>query len=114
MAVFNGAFPVLPGREDEARAFARDVVGPRRVGYEATQRRGGIMRETWSLQETPVGSFMLVWFEAADIDLAFSDIATASDDYSVWFRGRVKDVTGVDLSEPAEGGPELLVDWSAK
>ena len=32
---------------------------------------------------------------------------------SVWFRGRVKDITGIDLADPAEGGPELLIDWKA-
>ena len=56
---------------------------------------------------------MLVWSEAADVEAAFTDLATASDAVTVWFRGRVKELTGIDLAEPAEGGPELLVDWKA-
>ena len=31
MAVFNGAFPVLPGKLDVARAFAKETIGPRRA-----------------------------------------------------------------------------------
>ena len=56
MAVFNGAFPVLPGKVDTARAFAKETMGPRRSGYDESQKRGGITRETWSVQETPDGS----------------------------------------------------------
>ena len=113
MAVFNGAFPILPGKEAAAHSFADDINGARRNDFNAMQKREGITRETWSLQATPAGAFMLVWFESADVEAAFTDLATASDAVTVWFRGRVKDLTGVDLTVPAEGGPELLVDWKA-
>jgi hypothetical protein len=29
MAVFNGAFPVLPGKEDATRSFTKEVFGSR-------------------------------------------------------------------------------------
>jgi hypothetical protein len=112
MAVFNGAFPILPGKTDAARSFASDVAGSRAAEFKDMHKRGGTTRETWSLQETPAGAFMLVWFEG-DPEKAFGDLATATDSFTVWFRGQVKHVTGVDLSEPAEGGPELLLQWSA-
>jgi hypothetical protein len=113
MAIFNGAFPILPGKVEQARAFAAAVSGSRRDAYSAMQKRGGITRETWSLQETPAGAFMLVWFDAADIEHAFRDVGTGTDEFTTWFRDQVKDLTGVDLSEPPEGGPELLVNWQA-
>lgn len=114
MAVFNGAFPVLPGKVDAARAFAKETMGPRRSGYDESQKRGGITRETWSVQETPDGSaFVLVWFESPDPEKSFAELAQDSSDFAVWFRERVKEVSGVDLAEPPEGGPELVLDWSA-
>jgi hypothetical protein len=113
MAIFNGAFPILPGKEADARAFAKEVTGPRKADYDTIQRRQGITRETWSFQETPAGAFMLVWIEAEDIDAAFGDMAAANDAATVWLRGRVQEVTGVDMTQPAEGAPELLVEWSA-
>ena len=112
MAVFQGAFPILPGKTDAARAFASDVAGSRKAAFEDIQKRTGTTRETWSLQETPAGAFMLVWFEG-DVEKAFAHLATATDDFTVWFRGQIKVVTGMDMSEPAEGGPELLLDWGA-
>lgn len=112
MSVFNGVFPILPGKVDAARAFASDIAGERKSDFGAMQKRTGTTRETWSLQETPGGAFTLVWFEG-NVDDAFADLATAGDAFAVWFREQVKNVTGIDMSEPAEGGPELLVDWNA-
>jgi hypothetical protein len=60
-----------------------------------------------------MGSFVLVWFEG-DVEKAFADLATDTDEFSTWFRAQVKDTTGVDLAAPDDGPPpELLTDWSA-
>ena len=67
MAVFNGVFPIQAGKEADARAFAAETSGARRRDFEAHLTRVGITRETWSLQETPMGSLMVVWFEG-DVD----------------------------------------------
>jgi hypothetical protein len=113
MGVFNGMFPVLAGKEDDARAFAAEATGARRADYEAQLRRGGISRETWTLQETPMGSFMVVWFDG-DVEKVFTDLATDDSEFTQWFRATVLDVTGVDLAAPPEGPPPaVLVDWSA-
>jgi hypothetical protein len=101
MAVFNGAFPILPGKEQEGRAFAATCVGSRRKEFE----------EPWALQETPMGSFMLVWFEAPDIAEVFARLAGLNTEFATWFRAQVKELTGVDLGAPPEGpAPEVLVD----
>jgi hypothetical protein len=111
MAVFNGAFPILSGKEQEGRDFAAACVGERRKGFEDQLVKGGVTRETWSLQETPMGSLMLVWFEAPDVEKAFTELATSDDEFTIRFRGQVKDLTGVDLGAPPEGPPpDLLVD----
>lgn len=113
MAVFNGAFPVLPGKIDAARAFASEVMGGRRSDFDQVQKRGDISRETWSVQELPDGSaVVLVWFECPDIEKVFAEVAQDSSDFGVWFRERVMEVSGVDLAQPQEGGPELILDWS--
>jgi hypothetical protein len=111
MAVFNGAFPILPGKEQESRDFAAACTGERRKEFEEQLTSDGISRETWALQETPMGSFMLVWFEAPDIEKVFANLASLDTEFSTWFRGRVKDLTGVDLGAPPEGPPpDVLVD----
>jgi len=114
MAVFNGAFPVLPGKVEAARAFANETMGAQRSGYDESQKRGGITRETWSIQETPDGNaFILVWFESPDPEKSFVELAQDASDFAVWFRKQVKEVSGVDLAETPEGGPELILDWKA-
>ncbi len=111
MAIFNAAFPILQGKEDAGRAFASETIGARKADFDALQARSNITRETWTMQETPMGSFMLVWFEG-DVEHAFSDLATDNSEFVTWFRNQVKDVTGVDLGTPPEGPPpDVLVDW---
>ena len=113
MAVFNGVFPVQAGKEEDARAFAAETFGARRPDYEAHLQRVDITRETWALQETPMGSLILVWFEG-DVEKAFTELATDDSEFIKWFRARVLDVTGVDLAAPPEGPPPaVLIDYSA-
>jgi hypothetical protein len=113
MAVFNGMFPILPGKEDAARAWIKEVAGPRKDGFDALQQRSEITRETLTLMTTPMGSFMLVWFDG-NVEKAFEAVVTGQDDFTVWHRAQLQDVTGLDLSQPDEGPPpELLLDWRA-
>jgi hypothetical protein len=113
MAVFMGAFPVLPGKEDDARTLAQETLD-RREEYEPSQRRLGVTKEEWSLQQTPMGSMVVVRFEAPDVAKAFEGGAQSEEAFDVWFRQRVKEVSGVDLSEPMPGPlPEIIFDWSS-
>jgi hypothetical protein len=113
MGVFNGLFPVLEGKEDAVRRFAKETMGERREQFDETQGRSNITRETWSLLTTPMGSFVNVWFEG-DVEDTFSDLATRDDEFTIWFRNAVLDVTGVDMSQPDESTPpEVILDWTA-
>jgi hypothetical protein len=61
-----------------------------------------------------MGSFMLVWFEAPEIDKTFTELDTSGNEFTIWFRGQVKDLTGVDLGAPPESPPpDVLVDCTA-
>ncbi len=114
MAVFNGVFPVLPGKLDAIRAFAKETISAQLSGFEEAQRRVGSTRETWSIQEMPDGSaVVLVWVETQNVEGVFADLAHDHSDWTVWFRGKVLDITGVDLTEPPEGGPDVILDWRA-
>ena len=97
MAVFNGVFPIQAGKEEDARSVrGGDLRRSARRTSRRTSQRVGVTRETWALQETPMGSLMLVWFEG-DVEKAFTDLATNDSEYMTWFRAQVLDVTGVDL-----------------
>jgi hypothetical protein len=114
MAVFNVAFPILPGKADAARSFANETLGERRSAFEEFQKRADVARETWSIQELPEGgALMLVWFEAADPGKMFAELAQDSSEFAVWFRERVQEINGIDLTQPSEGGSEVALDWVA-
>jgi hypothetical protein len=42
MAVFNGVFPILPGKLEAERAFAEETMGARRADFEEFQKRRGL------------------------------------------------------------------------
>jgi hypothetical protein len=109
MAVFMGAFPVLPGKEDEPRRLAQETLD-RGEEFDASQRRLGISNEEWWLQQTPMGSMVLVRFECPDVAAAFAGLAESNDAFDTWFKGRVLEVTGVDLSAPSDDPlPEIIL-----
>jgi hypothetical protein len=111
MAVFMGAFPVLPGNEEEARKFAEETHS-RTDEFAASQQRLGITKEQWVLQQSPEGSMVIVHFESDDVEGAFASMAQSDDSFDVWFKNRAKEITGVDLNEPPPELPEMIFDWS--
>jgi hypothetical protein len=78
MAVFMGAFPVLPGKDDEARRFAQETL-ERREEFDRSQERLRTTRDEWALQQTPMGSLLIVRFEADDVAQAFAGLAQSAD-----------------------------------
>ncbi len=113
MAIFNAMFPVLPGKEGAARELAAAVAGARRADFDAQQAQADVSRETWTIQETPMGSFILVWFDG-DIEKAFGNLAVGEDDFTVWFRASVLDVSGFDMAAPDDSPPpDVVLDWTA-
>ena len=113
MAIFNGMFPVLAGKVDVARSFGKELSGARLDQFNAQQRRANVTRETWTLQQTPMGDVILVWFDG-DVEKAFADLATDNDDFVTWFRAQVLEISGVDLAAPDDSPvPEVVLDWTA-
>jgi len=106
--------PILPGKGAAARAFQRDLAGPRMVEYAASERAIGITKELWFLQETPNGDFFVTYMESADFGKALGMFAASRGTFDVWFKRQLADVTGVDLNEPPPGPlSELLSHYEA-
>jgi hypothetical protein len=105
--------PVLPGKLDELRAFGRELMGARRSEFDEYQKRGGVTRQTVSIQELPNGRVQaIVWLEGEDREVGAEPVQESSE-FAVWFRERVQEITGVDLAGPATRDPELVLDWKA-
>ena len=64
----------------------------------------------------PIGkgaALAVLGFEAADPGKMFAELAQDSSEFAVWFRERVQEINGIDLTQPSEGGSEVALDWVA-
>ncbi len=97
------ALPILSGKTDAARAFMRDLEGGRKADYAASERRLGLTKEVWAIQQTPQGDLFVVYFAGENIGQAFGRFAASQDDFDRWFKDRVLATTGADLNTPPPG-----------
>lgn len=108
------ALPILPGKTADARSFQRELDGPRKGEYRASGQRIGVMRAYWFLQASPRGDLFLVYLESPDCANALGQLAASQDEFDQWFKRRLADATGVDLSNPPPGlRSEMLASYQA-
>src|SRR5258708_23208026 len=90
--------PILPGKTADARAFLRELDGPRKAEFDRSERRIGIAKELWYLATLPAGDQLVGYMEANNIGDAVSQFSAAQAPLHLWFTTRMADVTGVDLN----------------
>ena len=104
--------PVIPGRTADARDFMRELEADRNADYQRSEQRIGITKEAWYLARTPAGDQLVGYMESPDFPAALSMFAQSQDEFDRWFRQRLVDATGVDLSIPPTAPlPELLFSY---
>jgi len=86
--------PILPGREDDWKAFTKQSE-ERRAEHSRSRRRAGITREVAALVETPQGSFTSVFLEADDLSRAFKIMLESDDPYDRWFFEKTQELHGL-------------------
>ena len=108
-------FPILPGKTADARAFMRDLDGPRKAEFDQSERRIGITKEFWYLASVPGGDQLVGYMEAANFGQAVAQLSASRDPFDLWFKQRMADVTGVDFNTipPGFAPPELLSQYVA-
>jgi hypothetical protein len=110
MPMIAVAFPILPGKTAEWRAWMDEVNGPRRAEFDASREAAGVHERTF-LQQSPMGDLVLVTLEGDDPGRAFGKMMSAYDAFTRWFTERAQAIHGVDLTVRPTGEPsELVVD----
>ena len=114
MTTIVRAFPVLAGKEDAARTFAEDVGHSRRGETAAFLSAFGVQRESWHLQRTPQGTFIIVVTEVADPhDVHAQAYGASQGRFERWFKDNVRALCGVDADAQPLGPPtETIFSWS--
>jgi hypothetical protein len=107
MELLVRAFPVLAGKEPELRSFARALQTTRAAEAADFYERFGVARESWHLQETPHGPWVIGVTQIPErpIEAAAEEYAGSQDPFDRWFKDQVKLVTGIDPDETPLGPP---------
>ncbi len=110
------AFPVVPGKEDELRAFASELVGTRRAEAAEFYRQFGVRRECWHFQQTPNGPWVIAITDLIeDPALAAQAYAESERPFDRWFKEKVREISGSDPDlEPLGPATEEILEWSAE
>lgn len=102
--------PLLAGKTEAAREFCRALSGPRRAELDAAQTT--VTKESWFLQETPNGDFMIIYYVSPDPEKVHEALAASQEPFDVWFRAQILDLTGIDISTPLGNLPTQILAWS--
>ena len=101
MAAYAFMLPILPGQEETDRRLFAEMQGPRRAEYEAAWRRLGVKTERVWHQQTPEGTFAVVYLEGPMTSVGSSPASPPrTTPSSLWWREQILTVHGVDLSQP--------------
>jgi len=101
--------PVLPNKREQLFAFANALTGERKDEYVASQAT--VTAETWYLQPTPMGDFLIVHFEAPDPGGVLGALAESTEPFDVWFRQQAQEITGIDFSKPTGPMAEKIFEY---
>ena len=102
------AFPILPGKTPEWRAWMAELSGARSHEFAESRRAAGVHERTF-LQPTPMGDLVIVTLEGDNPSAAFGRMMSANDEFTKWFIERAQAVHGVDLSLPMTEAPSTLI-----
>jgi uncharacterized damage-inducible protein DinB len=115
MAYVVRAFPLLEGKEDEVRELARAMAGERAAEAQAFYASFGVRHESWHLQRTAHGSWVIAVSDIDEPDQRAAQYAASADDFARWFKGRVMALSGIDAESQPLGPPtETVLSISAE
>ena len=112
MSLLVRAFPLRQSVAD-FDAFVNTLQGPRKAEMAAFYQEYGIEHESWHLQQTENGPWVIVVTLVRNPAETGAKYAQASVGFASWFKGQVLTLSGVDPSAAPLGPPTTEVyRWS--
>jgi hypothetical protein len=106
------AFPLLSSRP-ALESFAAELKGRRATEAAQFYRHCGVSSESWHLQDTSSGPWIIAVTELDNPAEAAPRYADASAEFHVWFKTQVLSLTGVDPNVTPLGPPTSeIFSWS--
>ena len=116
MGLVVRAFPLLPGKEDQLRAFAEELKTRRAAEGREFFARFGVSRESWHLQTTPYGTWVIAVTDISGlpVEVVAREYSQSEQPFDCWFKGQVRELSGIDPDEQPLGPPtETIFDTAA-
>ena len=97
MAVTTTILRVLPGKTSEFIDFICDVRAGRVEEHGVSRDRVGLEVERVWLEPTASGDVIIMYYEGKDPAKSMRMLEKSTEDYDLWYRDRLHDITGVDF-----------------
>ena len=105
--------PIVEGKLDAWKAWVVELEGSRKDALSDFNRRYGLTRHAAWLTETPGGPMVIALHEGPGGDELMPKLAASQNEFDVWFRERILEIHGMDVTQPPPGPmPELFLDSS--
>jgi hypothetical protein len=107
------AFPLRRSVSD-LQAFASELNGAKAADATQFYRHYGVDHESWHVQQTPNGPWVIAVTSLANPTEAASRYADATEAFHLWFKSQVLSLTGIDPNETPLGPPTTeIFSWSS-
>jgi hypothetical protein len=116
MTLVVRAFPLKPEcTVEQVQALIAQLQGPRKQDIVAMHRAHGVTHESWYLQQTPHGYWVIAIDQVeGDVQGSARQFAQDNGGFVGWFKDRVLELTGVDMTQAPLGPPTTpIYEWSA-
>jgi len=112
MAKWTIPAPVLPGKESKLKEITR-YIREHKDEHQKSRDAAGVTIERVYTMETPQGLLVVAYVESQNDAMKTNEIfARSALPFDKWFADALKDVHGIDVTQPPQGQPpEVLFDW---
>jgi hypothetical protein len=103
--------PIVGGKVDGWKQWAEELSGARAGDLKDLNRRYGLTRHAAWLTETPDGPTVVALHEGPGAEDFMTRLVQSTDEFDTWFRGKIEEYHGLDLTQPPRGqSAELRLD----
>ena len=103
--------PIVDGKLDAWKQWAQDLSGAHKQDTTDFNRRYGLTRHAAWIVETPAGPAVIALHEGPGADDLMQKLGPSQHQFDILFKDKIKELHGMDLTQPPPGPmPELYFD----
>ncbi|MDA1348910.1 MAG: hypothetical protein O3A47_08585 [Chloroflexi bacterium] len=95
--------PIVEGKLDVWKQWIGELNGSRQREFASFNSRYGLIKHEAWLAETPAGPVVIAIHEGPGSDDLMPKLGPSQDSFDVWFKGKLNDIHGMDVTQPPPG-----------